>query len=168
MFKKIDYKRLNFGDLERIDSHDIKRDEMHAFFLTFDFLELIKKWPEIVGVKLAAVTSPLKIKQDSLFVITKHSSYSEELNWSSEMIKKEVFKHFPNLKPIIKKLAFQTQESFFEQRKAEEAKIAAQAPRLHPQSPTYKLLKAEAERLFHDMEDQELKASMISIYIQSK
>ena len=151
MFKKIDYKRLNFGDLERIDSNDIKRDQMHAFFLTFDFLELIKKWPEIVGVKLAAVTSPLKIKQDSLFVITKHSSYSEELNWSSEMIKKEVFKHFPNLKPIVKKLAFQTQESFFEQKKAEEAKIAALAPKLHPQSPKYKLLKAEAERLFADM-----------------
>lgn len=168
MFKKIDYKRLNFGDLERIDSHDIKRDEMHAFFLTFDFLELIKKWPEIVGVKLAAVTSPLKIKQDSLFVITKHSSYSEELNWSSEMIKKEVFKHFPNLKKIIKKLAFQTQESFFEQKKLEELKVAAETSKLHPQSPRYKLLKLEADRLFSDIEDEELKASMISIYIQSK
>lgn len=168
MFKKIDYKRLNYGDLDRIDSHDIKRDEMRAVFLTFDFLDLIKKWPDIVGVKLAAVTSPLKIKQDSLFVITKHSSYSEELNWSSEMIKKEVFKHFPNLKPIIKKLAFQTQENFFEQKKVEEAKIAATVPKLHPQSPKYKLLKLEAERLFADIEDEEMKASMISIYIQSK
>lgn len=168
MFKKIDYKRLNYGDLERIDPHDIKRDEMRSVFLTFDFLDLIKKWPEIVGAKLAAVTSPLKIKQDSLFVITKHSSYSEELNWSSEMIKKEVFKHFPNLKPIIKKLAFQTQENFFEQKKVEEAKIAAQVPKLHPQSPKYKLLKLEADRLFADIEDEELKASMISIYIQSK
>lgn len=168
MFKKIDYKRLNFGDLERLDSHDIKRDEMHAFFLTFDFLELIKKWPEIVGAKLAAVTSPLKIKQDSLFVITKHASYSDELNWSSEMIKKEVFKHFPNLKPIIKKLAFQTQESFFEQKRLEELKVAALAPKLHPQSPRYKLLKLEAERLFSDIEDEELKTQMISIYIQSK
>jgi hypothetical protein len=168
MFKKIDYKRLNYGDLERIDPHDIKRDEMRSVFLTFDFLDLIKKWPDIVGAKLAAVTSPLKIKQDSLFVITKHSSYSEELNWSSEMIKKEVFKHFPNLKPIIKKLAFQTQENFFEQKKVEQAKAAAQVTKLHPQSPKYKLLKLEADRLFADIEDEELRTSMISIYIQSK
>ena len=136
MFKKIDYKRLNYGDLERIDPHDIKRDEMRSVFLTFDFLDLIKKWPEIVGPKLAAVTSPLKMKQDSLFVITKHSSYSEALNWESEIIKTAIFKHFPNLKPIIKKLAFQTQENFFEQKKVEEAKLAAQVPKLHPQSPT--------------------------------
>jgi len=168
MFKKIDYKRLNYGDLERIDSHDIKRDEMHAFFLTFDFLDLIKKWSEIVGPKLAQVTSPLKIKQDSLFVITKHSSYSQELSFSSELIKKAVFKHFPNLKPIIKKLAFQTQESYFEQKLAKETILAQQIPKLHPQSPRYKLLKLEAERLFGDIEDEALKTSMISIFIQSK
>lgn len=167
MFKKLGYKRLNYGDLDRIDSHDIKRDEMHAFFITFDFLDLIKKWPEIVGEKLAAVTSPLKIKQDSLFVITKHASYSQELSFSSEMIKKEVFKQFPNLKPIVKKLAFQTQENFFEQKLIKEKELSL-IPKLHPQSPKYKLLKQEAERLFNDVEDTELKESLISIFIQSK
>lgn len=168
MFKKLDFKRLNFGDLGRLGSHDIKRDEMHSFFLTFDFLDLIKKWPDVVGPKLAAVTSPLKIRHDSLFVITKHSSYSQELSFSSEMIKKEIFKHFPNLKPIIKKLAFQTQENFFEQKIAKEKELAALAPKLHPQSPQYKILKSEAERLFSDIEDKELKDSLISIFIQSK
>lgn len=167
MFKKLEFKRLNYGDLERVDSHDIKRDEMHSFFQTFDFLELIKKWPDIVGVKLAAVTSPLKIKQGSLFVITKHSSYSQDLSFSAEMIKTEVFKHFPNLKPIIKKLAFQTQENFFEQKLVKEQELA-QIPRLHPQSPKYKILKQEAERLFSDVEDTELKETLISIFIQSK
>jgi hypothetical protein len=167
MFKKLDFKRLNYGDLERVDSHDIKRDEMHSFFLTFDFLDLIKKWPEIVGVKLAAVTSPLKIKGGSLFVITKHSSYSQDLSFSSEMIKKEVFKHFPNLKPIIQKLAFQTQENFFEQKLIKEKELA-QIPRLHPQDPKYKILKQEAERLFQNVEDSELRTTLISIFIQSK
>ena len=167
MFKKLGYKRLNYGDLDRIDSHDIKRDEMHSLFLTFDFLDLIKKWPEIVGEKLAAVTSPLKIKQDSLFVITKHSSYSQELSFSSEMIKKEVFKQFPNLKPIVKKLAFQTQENFFEQKLIKEKELAL-APKLHPQSPKYKILKQEAERLFSDVVDSELRDSLISLFIQSK
>ncbi len=168
MFKKLDFKRQNFGDLERIDSHDIKRDEMHSVFQTFDFLDLIKKWPEIVGAKLAAVTSPLKIQNGALFIITKHSSYSDELNWSSELFKVSIFKHFPNLKPIIKKLAFQTQENFFEERKVKEEVLAAKVTKLHPQSPAYKLLKLEAERLFNDVEDPELRASMISIFIQSK
>lgn len=167
MFKKLDFKRLNYSELDRIDSHDIKRDEMHSFYQTFDFLELIKKWPEIVGPKLAAVTSPLKIRQDSLFVITKHASYSHELSFLSETIKREVFKFFPHLKPVVKKLAFQTQESFFEQKMAQE-NLKAQVPQLHPQSPKYKMLKLEAERLFGDIEDQELKSSLISLFIQSK
>lgn len=168
MFKKLDFKKLNFGDLDRVDSHDIKRDELHSFYLTFDFLDLIKKWPEIVGPKLASVTSPLKIRQDSLFVITKHSSYSQELSFLSETIKKEIFKSFPNLKPIIKKLAFQTQENFFEQKAMKEALLVQQSPKLHPQSPKYKLLKIEAERLFQDVEDSELKSVLISLFIQSR
>ena len=167
MFKKLDYKRLNFGDLQRFDTHDIKRDEMHSFYLTFDFLDLIKKWPQIVGEKLSAVTSPLKIRQDTLFIITKHPSYSEHLSFLSEDIKKQVFVSFPNLKPIIKKLGFQTQESFFLQKEIKDQAIAA-IPKLHPQSPKYKILNQEAQKLFADVEDPDVKAMLISIYIQSR
>jgi hypothetical protein len=168
MFKKIDYKRLNFSELDQIDSHDIKRDEMKAFYLTFDFLDLIKKWPEIVGAKLALVTSPLKIRQDSLFIMTKHSSYSQELSFLSETIKVEVFKHFPNLRPIIKKLAFQTHESYFESKPRGEDVLLKGMSKLHPQSPQYKLLKIEAERLFKDIEDTELRSVLISLFIQAR
>jgi hypothetical protein len=168
MFKKIDYKRLNFSELDKIDSHDIKRDEMKAFYLTFDFLDLIKKWPEIVGEKLASVTSPLKIRQDSLFIMTKHSSYSQELSFLSETIKAEVFKYFPNLKTIIKKLAFQTQENYFESKPQRGDVLLQRMSKLHPQSPQYKLLKAEAERLFKDIEDTELRSVLISLFIQSR
>ena len=169
MFKKLDFKRLNYGDLDRVDTHDIKRDELQSFYLTFDFLDLIKKWPDIVGAKLACVTSPLKIKQDCLFVITRHSSYSQELSFLAETIKKEIFKEFPNLKPILKKLAFQTQENFFD--KKEEGQVYSsqlQSSKLHPQSPLFKMLKLEAERLFGDIEDPELKSALISLFIQSK
>lgn len=168
MFKKLDFKRLNYGELDRINSHDIKRDEMHAFYLTFDFLDLIKRWPEIVGPKLALVTAPLKIRSDSLCVITKHSVYSQELSFLAEPIKSEIFKIFPNLKPIIKKLVFQTQEGFFAQKSQQEKESSAAIQKLHPQSPKYKILKQEAERLFGDVEDQELKEVLISIFIQSK
>lgn len=168
MFKKIDFKGLNYRDLDRFGSHDQRRDEMKSFYQTFDFLELIKKWPKIVGEKMCQVTSPLKIKQDSLFIVTKHSIYSQELSFLSEEIKKEIFKVLPELKPVIKKLSFQTQESFFQQREIQGQKEALNAPpKLHPQSPKYKLLKLEAERLFSGVDDPELKEVMISIFIQS-
>lgn len=168
MFKKIAFTGLNYKDLERFESHDFKRDEMTSFYQTFDFLELIKEWPQIVGEKLAPYTSPLRLRQDSLFIITKHSIYSQELSFLSEEIKGEIFKVFPRLKHIIKKLVFQTQESFFEQQKLKMQKIETQTQKLHPQSPRYKLLKLEAERFFSDIEDPTMKEMFISIFIQSK
>ncbi len=103
MFKKINFRGLNYKDLDRFGSHDLKRDEMHSFYQTFDFLELIKKWPEIVGPKMSPVTSPLKIKYDTLFIVTKHATFSHELSYLAEEIKHEIFKVFPELKMIIKK-----------------------------------------------------------------
>jgi Dna[CI] antecedent, DciA len=169
MFKKIVFKGLNYSDLDHVGEHDIKRDELKSFYMTFDFLELIKRWPEIVGDKLAKVTSPLKIKGDCLFILTIHASYSQELSFLSETIKKQIFKTFPELRTIIQKLAFQTQESFFKTNPAEENKIEEQTGHsLHPQNPKYRLLKLEAEKLFNDIEDEEFKEKLISIFIQSK
>jgi hypothetical protein len=167
MFKKLDFKGLNYKELDRLGSHDLKRDEMHSFYQTFDFLDLIKKWPQVVGPKLALVTSPLRLRQDSLFVMTKHSVYSQELSFLSEQIKTEIFKVLPELKPVIKKLVFQTQENFFDQKKQSTEVTPEMAAKLHPQSPKYKLLKAEADRLFKDTEDPELRAMLISLFIQS-
>lgn len=167
MFKKIDFKGLNYKDLERYDSHDLKRENLHSFYQTFDFLQLIKKWPDIVGPKLSPVTSPLKIKNGSLFVMAKHASYSHQLSFLAEEIKVQIFKIFPELRPVIKKLVFQTQENFFNEVKIQESKNPA-PPKLHPQSPQYKILKMEAERLFGDVADPELKEILTSIFIQSR
>lgn len=171
MFKKLRFGGLNYRDLDRFKEHDLKRDEMKSFYQTFDFLDLLKKWPAIVGPKMAKVTSPLKIKNDSLFVVTTHSTYSHELSYLAEDIKREIFKALPELKHVIKKLAFETQENYFKEREKTTAESPLQLqplkPRLHPQSPQYKLLKAEAERLFSDVEDAELRSMMISIYIQT-
>ncbi|MGE3608793.1 MAG: DciA family protein [Bacteriovoracaceae bacterium] len=168
MFKKINFKGLNYKDLDRINSHDLKHDEMQSFYQTFDFLEMVKKWPQIVGPKLCTVTSPLKISHSSLFIITKHSIYSQELSFLSNEIMGEIFKVFPHLKPIIKKLVFQTHEKFFEQQKVQEKANQEIRTKLHPQSPQYKLLKQEADRLFGSIEEKELREMMVSIYIQSK
>jgi hypothetical protein len=167
MFKKIQFKGLNYRDLDRFDSHDLKRDKLHSYYQGFDFLELLKSWPQIVGPKMAPHTSPLKMTQDSLFIITRHSVYSQELSYLSEAIKAEIFKIFPQLRPVIKKLVFQTKETYFhEQEKLESKKVVP--PKLHPQSPQYKIHKAAADKLFEHIEDQELRQMMISLYIQSR
>lgn len=167
MFKKISFLGQNYKDLDRFEPNDLKRENLHTFYQTFDFLELIKKWPEIIGTNLAQVTSPLKIKGDSLIIISKHSSYSQNISFLSEEIKQKIFALFPALKPIIKKLNFQTQESFFKSPEIEETK-QKNIHKFHPQDPKFKLLKQEAERLFCDIEDQELKSILVSLFIQSK
>jgi hypothetical protein len=171
MFKKLVFKGLNYKDLDRYKEHDLKRDEMKSFYQTFDFIDLLKKWPDIVGPKMAKVTSPLKLKHDSLIVVTTHSTYSHELSYLSEQIKTEIFKVLPELKTVIKKIIYETQEGYFKHRdevaKSRADIVEAAKPRLHPQSPQYKILKAEAERLFHHIEEPELRAFMISIYIQT-
>lgn len=169
MFKKIVFKSLNYKDLDRFSPHDQKRDGMHSFYQTFDFIELVKVWPEIIGDKMAQVTSPLKIAGDSLIIISKHSSYSQNIDFLSEEIKKKIFEKFPALRPVIKKLNFQTKEVFFRQQEViQEEKQKVAPPKLHPQDPRFKILKLEAEKLFDDIEDAELKELMTSIYIQSR
>ena len=168
MFKKLSFGRLNYKDLDRFKEHDLKRDEMKSFYQTFDFISLLRKWPEIVGPKMAKVTTPLKLKHDSLIVVTIHSTYSHELSYLSEDIKLAIFKALPELKPIIKKIVYETQENYFKLRdQVAVEKTIEQKPKLHPQSPQYKLRKAEAERLFGSIEDPELRSMMISIFIQA-
>lgn len=168
MFKKIHFKGLNYKELDRYDSHDLKRENMHAFYQTFDFLDLVKKWPDIIGTSMAQVTSPLKIKGDSLIIVSKHASFSQNISFLSEEIKTKIFEQFPELKKVIKKLNFQTQEAFFQTQTPvqEEQKKAVQ--KFHPQDPKFKQMKIEAERLFGDIPDPELKEVMISIFMQSR
>lgn len=169
MFKKIDFKSLNYKDLEKYNSHDLKRENLHSFYQTFDFIELVKKWPEIIGPALSKVTSPLKIKGDSLIIMSKHASYSQNISFLSEEIKQKIFALFPQLRPVIKRLNFQTQESYFNQKEVmEEQKKISSQPKFHPQDPRYKLIRLEAEKMFQDVEDDELRKMLISIYIQSK
>lgn len=167
MFKKIDFKVLNYKELEKYDSHDLKRENLHSFYTTFDFIELVRKWPDIIGPALSQVTSPLKIKGDSLIIMSKHASYSQNISFLSEELKQKIFVLFPQLKPVIRKLNFQTQESYFNQKEVQEAARNA-PPKFHPQDPRFKLLKIEAEKMFGDIQDEELKKIMISIYMQSR
>ena len=164
MFKKIEFRGQNYGDLDKLDKHDLKREKLHSFYQTFDFLDLVKIWPEIVGVNLSKVTSPLKIKGDSLIIVSKHASYSQNLSFLSEEIKGKIFTHFPQLRSIVRKIHFQTGEDLFQT--PNKLLSDKEVLKIHPQDPRYKIKKNEADKLFEGVEDQELKKILTSIYLQ--
>ncbi len=170
MLKKLSLSGFNYKDLDRISSSDYKRKEdVYSFYQTFDFLGLLKKWPDIVGPQLAKVTSPIKIKFGDLVVVTIHPSYSHELSYHADPIKTAIFKEFPELRNVIKNISFMAMPHFFQQKnmieKNEEIKI--QQNTLHPQSPQYRMLYAKAQKTFEHIEDEELKKTLTNIYIQT-
>lgn len=147
----------------------------------FDFLELIARWPEIVGDKLSKVTVPLKHQGDSLTLLTNHSAYSQQLNLLEETLKVKIFRIFPNLQGKIKKFRFIVSTQHFDKQREEllqransnqtKTKKAQKQNHLHPQSPEFKKLKKEAIEEFSGIEEdmeKDLSDSLISLYIQQR
>lgn len=167
MLKKLKFQSSSFfeSDLEVKDPQ--KRELLESFYQTFDFFDLIKQWPEIVGPMLGQNTSPLRVKGDSLFVVTKHAAFAQQLNFLTEIIKEKIFQTFPKLRPIIKKIVYETNPHFFKEIEQKKEIEKTQPAPLHPMSPQYRKAKADAEQLFSHIEDPEFRASMISIYIQA-
>ncbi len=137
---------------------------------SFDFLMLIQSWEDIIGPGLSKHTYPLKIQNGSLTIMTKHPTYSQELSFLSEDIKKKIFSIYPNLKKHIERLNFKHSSHFFEnidlvehnlkehkeQRKTEEHKF----------NPKFRELHQRASQEFSHIEDPEIKELMISLFIQ--
>ena len=139
---------------------------------SFDFLSLIKSWREIAGDKLSEHTIPLKNQSGTLVVLSNHSAFANELSFMELPLKKKIFAKFPSLDGSIKNIKFIVDSTHFEKQYAlfiaPNEKIKNQnAQKLHPYSPLFRKLKKEAEAAFLDIEDLELKNSLISLYIQS-
>lgn len=169
MLKKLKFQSSSFFESDKEISDPHKREVLESFYQTFDFFDLIKQWNEIVGPMLGQNTSPLRIKGDSLFVVTKHAAFAQQLNFLTEVIKEKIFQTFPKLKTVIKKIVFETNPHFFKQiemKDTDPKKFERPVP-LHPMSPQYRKARAEAEQLFSHLEDAEFRQSMISIYIQA-
>jgi hypothetical protein len=139
----------------------------------FNFLELVEKWPEIVGPRMSQHTVPLKNDRRILTILTNHSAFSQQLGFMEEVLKKKIFETFPDMEGKIKGIKFQTNSSHFDQKMkqkkiVEKKKEVVKQTTLHPYSPQYKKLKAEAESLLSDMSDAEAKESLVSLYVQMK
>lgn len=139
----------------------------------FDFLEMLDKWPEMIGEKMAKVTEPVKIKGKSLVVITAHSAFSQQLSLMKTEILKKINKVYPQSIGKIKDLTFITNDLFFAQKKKdilsdESKKEYKKNNQLHPHSPRYRQLFKEAQNIFQDIKDAEIKQSLTKIYITSR
>lgn len=179
MFKKLSDSLPNMGQQGKGSGHSRSsfKPKNKASEL-FDFLELIERWEEIVGPKLAKVTIPLKNQSQTLTILTNHSAYSQALSYMEDTVKQKLFKIFPLLKTKVKKLNFQVSTAHFDKTKADLEKRANLNRRpeaekkkrttLHPQNPIYKKLKLRAEEEFSHIEDEEIRKSMISLYLQNE
>lgn len=147
----------------------------------FDFLDLIARWHEIVGEKLAKVTVPLKHQSQCLSLLTNHSAYSQQLSMLEETLKAKIFRVFPQLQGKIKRFRFIVSTEHFDGQREDllkranaqhsKANLQKAQKHLHPQSPEYKKLKKEAEGEISGLGDDlegEIKNSLISLYIQQK
>ncbi|MCB9063437.1 MAG: DUF721 domain-containing protein [Halobacteriovoraceae bacterium] len=136
----------------------------------FDFFFLIERWDEIVGPRNAAHTLPLKNEFKTLVILCNHSVFAQQLALLEREILSQIYKKFPKLSKSINRLKFQYNPAFFESRKAlinkriKKKEIIPQ--RDHLFSPKRMSLEKQAKELFKDLEDDEVKESLISIYIQ--
>lgn len=153
----------------KISDNSLKKGKSAAIKDSFDFLALIKAWKDIAGAKLAEHTIPLKNQNGTLVILSNHSAFANVLSYMELELKKKIFEKFPMLEKSILSIKFIVDTTHFSQQYQQfitpMEKKKGQA--LHPHSPEFKKLKKEAEELFLDLEDAEIKEKMISIYIQS-
>ena len=171
------FDQFSTGSVKRT-SYDSRSTKKGAFSdQTFDFFALIEAWPEIVGQRLGKYTIPLKNNNNCLTVLTNHSAFSQDLGFLEEEIKKKIFKRFDSLNGKISRINFIYNTQHF-QTQVEMAQNFTKAPSekekikdeiiFHKFSPQYKALKSEADDLFNDLDDEEVKESLTSIFIQNK
>lgn len=139
---------------------------------SFNFLSLIRSWKQIAGEKFAEHTIPLKNQYGTLVILSNHSVFANELSYHEVLLKQKIFILFPELEKSIKTIKFIVDSTHF-QKQYEQFVLAPEKNKeevqqtFHKHSPEFKRLKKEAETLFADIEEAELKEKMISLYIQS-
>lgn len=170
MLKKLS----NYIDFDGTAPRKYKEDTgKHAQIAdSFDFLSLIKAWKEIAGDKLSEHTIPLKNQNGTLIVLSNHSAFANELSFMELPLKKKIFSKFPNLEKSILNIKFIVDSTHFDRQYNQfiaptEKQKKQNDNKLHPHSPLFKKLKKEAEEFFSNIEDQEIREKMISLYIQS-
>jgi hypothetical protein len=137
----------------------------------FDFFQLVKRWQEVVGEKLAENTRPLKIDNKTLIVMTGHGAYAHQVDYLSPLIIERISTRMPYLAKLIKRIKFNYNPQFFQE--IEEKEIFSEEEisnkKMNPSqfSPRYAQELLAAQKEFESVENEELKELLISLKIQS-
>lgn len=135
----------------------------------FNFLQLIKAWEEIVGNFMAQNTIPMKIKNKTLIISAKHPIFAQELGFLAPQIILKIKNSFPDLDDEIRNIKFVhndfSSEQFLKSEKNKNSDKKILRPSIHPFSPEFRQKKANAQIIFSDIEDEELKNQLINFYL---
>lgn len=138
----------------------------------FDFIKLIRKWDIIVGEHLAKSTSPLKIQNMTLVIITKHSAFAQQLKFMETEILKKVFANYPILEKSIKKISFKATQHFHEIQKDNLQKASVKEEvfneKKHRFNPEFKKLEEQASKEVSHIEDPEAQKLLKDLIVQSR
>lgn len=138
----------------------------------FDFIKLIRNWEHIVGSNLSKATSPLKIQNKTLVIITKHSAFAQQLKFMEQDILKKIFLTYPILEKGISKIAFKASQHFHEVQKEnmEKAQVSDKKfdEKQHQFNPDYQNLRRQAAEEVSHIEDSEAKQLLEKIIIQAR
>jgi len=138
---------------------------------SLEFIHLIENWKNVVGPQLVKHTIPLKMNYKCLVILTRHSAYSQELQFMSEAIKEKITSLYPNLGPTIDKIYFKSDPSFFVSTQensldGENIRLMKEQNRNHPFSPHHQKLRKMAMESVGELEDKEMQELLISLHIQ--
>jgi hypothetical protein len=135
-----------------------------------DFIQLINSWEKIVGKGYSDITIPLRISYKVLYIVTTHSSYSQQLSFNAQQILEKIIELHPAFQGNIKDIRFQVSPNFFLQKTKAREKFIKRKEKVklpHKYSPEYRYLQEQATHIYADIEDVDLKEQLISLYIQS-
>lgn len=162
MWKKLEFKGLPAP----VQGEGLSgQEEWQRFVEGFDFFALMAAWRDIVGEMLAQDTLPLRLKNRTLFILTRHPAIAANMKYAEKVLLQKIHQRFPLTAKMLEKIAFESNEVFF-QEKARPYLKPKREP-LHRHSPEYKRLRMEAEKLCAEITDAEERERWISLYIQS-
>ena len=100
--------------------------------------------------------------------MTKHSIFAQELSFMGPQIIQKIEENIPELKGKIQKIKFSHANFSWDEFKNSQFQKASKRPakpKLHPHSPHYKLKMKRAQETFSDIEDEEVKELLTSLFM---
>lgn len=158
-------KKLNFS--EHFSNSSYLRHKSPAINQSsLDFVLLTQKWEEIVGPTLKDHTYPKSLKNYTLTLMVRHAVFASELKSLSPILIKKIIDIYPSFKDQIKDIRFVASEVFFEHLQNTSPHKKTPPPPKNNYDPEYAQKKYEAEKIFKDFEEEELKDLFVSLYTQ--